>query len=111
MYPVMFSPYCKYNSTSPIDFASNHWGDYLSQLFVGSDTPLQRFGSIYTPSNSSSGGSPAILINKLSQKPVETDPPLEKDPSNDDFLNHIYAYKVKKIDDCTYVYNFSDEED
>lgn len=113
MYPQMFSTSCKYNSTSPIDFASNHWGDYLSQLFSGSNSQLQRFGSVYTPGNGSSGGGrPAILINKLSQKPTETNPPFEKDENNDEFINQIYAYKIKKIDDCTYIYSdpYEDEE-
>jgi hypothetical protein len=110
MYPSMFSSGCKYNSTSPIEFAANHWSDYKSQLFLGDQAPLQRYGTIYTPSSGGSGGGrPAILINKLAQKPVETDPPLEKENSNDDFLKHIYAYKIKKIDDCNYIYNDSDE--
>ncbi len=111
MYPQMFSTSCTYSGTSPIDFASNHWGDYLSQLFVGSDGQLQRYGSVYTPGGGSGGGRPAILINKLTQKPVETDPPLEKNHSNDDFLNQIYAYKIKKVDDCTYVYSDLGDED
>jgi hypothetical protein len=61
--------------------------------------------------SSGGGGRPAILINKISQKPVETDPPLEKDSSNDDFLKNIYAYKIKKIDDCNYIYSDPLEED
>jgi hypothetical protein len=103
MYPQLSSTSCNYSNLTPIDFVSNHWGDFLDELFLSNQSILQRYGSVYTPS--SSGGRSAILFNKLTQKPTETDPPLEKDQISDDFLNHIYAYKVKKVDECTYLYD------
>ena len=105
MYPAMFSSGCKFNNSSPIDFALNHWGEYKSQLFGGDQSSLLRLGSLYTPTSSSGGTRPAILITKSSQSNF----PLESDQSNDEFVNHIYAYKVKKINDCSYVYSESDE--
>jgi hypothetical protein len=104
MFPAMFSSGCKFNNSSPIDFALNHWGEYKSQLFWGDQSSLLRLGALYTPTSSSGGTRPAILITKSTQ----ANSPIETDQSNDDFVNHIYAYKVKKINDCSYVYSEAD---
>ena len=97
MYPGMASDYCRYKNKTPVGFMSDHWDDYVDELFTNNQSTMSRFGSFYPVKDPSVKN--GILVSGENFK-SNSKPPLQT-PAEEEFQRNFYQYKIKQIDDCS----------